>query len=1126
MTTGAQQNQRNLFEARALEINRWADAFSRAVRERAATAQKEEEIRVAVERQIAQVAADLNVQLVGQHEFTLLHGQVDSVYGSVFIEYKNPSDASAQLGPELSSPGTRKVVERLQRRFADVRRLSEGRNPDLLGIGCDGRFFVFARFVSGRVEVEQPVEVSPWSSRRFLWALFNLGEHGFALTPESLARDFGATSGAALAFEGVGALVEALRAGLQDAKVRTLFQQWSVLFGEVCGYDVSDGSPKLARLRDHYGLPDAAPPDLLFCLQTYYALLMKLLASHVVNSFWKVSGSPLANIRDARSSGDLHNMLTELEQGGIFRHLSVTNFLEGDLFSWYLASWTDKLEKTVRDMAGRLLSYNPVTLRDNPRAARDLLKKLYHELFPRQLRHDLGEYYTPDWLAEMVLDAAGYDGDPRRRLLDPACGSGTFLVLALSRVRRWLEANFETAPPAADVAKLALENVIGFDLNPLAVLAARTNYLIHVLDLFEYYGQIHIPVYLCDSVLTPAEYGETEHARLTDRPVAVPTSAALFLVPREVTRDERHLNEYCDLLARHAAAMSGSSGADFVRACRNRLLPVSAEVEHEHTTLFEAVRALDREGRNGLWARFIKNAFAPVWLTGRPVEMVVGNPPWVNWESLPGRMDAEGQETYRQRIAKVFERYGLFSLGGPEARLGGGKKDLSMLFAYACADHYLRSGGTLAFVITQTLFKTKGAGDGFRRFQFADRRGRRGRPRRVFLAVREVHDLSALNPFEGATNRTAIFVCRKAAKASRYPVPYMVWSRKPGHTVRPDMEPAEARTALARKDQAAKPVSKEQTTSPWLTASPGVLDALGRMVGQADYKAVAGSCTWLNSVFWVRRIQDVPSGVLIENLHNVGKIKVPAVRVAIEPDLLYPLLRGRDVRRWRAVPSARILLTQDPKTRQGIPEQTMRRRWFGTWTYLKEFEELLRGRSGYRKYFSPTDPFYSIYNVGPYTMAKWKVFWPEVGNAIRAGVCGPDAAEAGKPAIPDHTIIMVACDRKAEAYYLCAALNSTPAHALVRGYIVLHPSPHVLEHVRVPRYRRDRALHNKLAELGRNAHEAAAARRGDELAEIEATIDKAAAKLWRISPTEMEAIQAELRGPGDESLSHGDGDDD
>jgi len=66
----------------------------------------------------------------------------------------------------------------------------------------------------------------------------------------------------------------------------------------------------------------------------------------------------------------------------------------------------------------------------------------------------------------------------------------------------------------------------------------------------------------------------------------------------------------------------------------------------------------------------------------------------------------------------------LFSLKGFHTRLGGGKKDFSMLFTYASCDYYLKDdlkdGAKLAFLITQEVFRSKGAGEGFRRVQLGE----------------------------------------------------------------------------------------------------------------------------------------------------------------------------------------------------------------------------------------------------------------------------------------------------------------------------------------------------------------------------------------------------------------------
>ena len=87
------------------------------------------------------------------------------------------------------------------------------------------------------------------------------------------------------------------------------------------------------------------------------------------------------------------------------------------------------LEDSVSKLLLRLSEYDPGTLELAPENARDLLKKLYHYLLPREIRHDLGEYYTPDWLAErLIIQTLGKAdlGNVNKRVLDPACGSGTW----------------------------------------------------------------------------------------------------------------------------------------------------------------------------------------------------------------------------------------------------------------------------------------------------------------------------------------------------------------------------------------------------------------------------------------------------------------------------------------------------------------------------------------------------------------------------------------------------------------------------------------------------------------------------------------------------------------------------
>ena len=140
-------------------------------------------------------------------------------------------------------------------------------------------------------------------------------------------------------------------------------------------------------------------------------------------------------LQNATTPAKLRRELDELERGGIFHQMGITNFLEGDLFAWYLAVWSEPIERLARKTIAKLDEYNPGTFSENPAQSRDLLKKLYQQLFPKSVRHDLGEYYTPDWLAERVVDLVATAGAPVAKRAAPLVAV-IFLAYWLLRRRR------------------------------------------------------------------------------------------------------------------------------------------------------------------------------------------------------------------------------------------------------------------------------------------------------------------------------------------------------------------------------------------------------------------------------------------------------------------------------------------------------------------------------------------------------------------------------------------------------------------------------------------------------------------------------------------------------------------
>jgi type II restriction/modification system DNA methylase subunit YeeA len=915
--------------------------------------------------------------------------------------------------------------------------------------------------------------------------------------------------------------------GSRGPRTSLLFEDWGRLFRQATGYSPEELEelPELAR---ELGLTGKVNFDaLIFSIHTYYALLMKLMAAEIVYLYGggKFYRSYIAELDDAFSREGVEGLrkaLAELEGGGVFRRLlSIENFLEGDYFSWYLDELDGELAEAFAEVSRRLSDYEIATPQLEPEFARDLLKRLYQNLVPRELRHRLGEYYTPDWLANFLLDEVGLsyenimrmgEEDPLKplkiRVLDPACGSGTFLVLYISRLRRYAEEHYLT-----DVLLgYLLTNVVGYDLNPLAVLTARTNYLLAVADLLAYAkGPVELPVYLSDSIMI-----ETQ-PRVEGNIYILRTAGGEFVVPVSIVEK--------GLLSSILAEVSrGLENMFSVEEFRKRLEFVfrleSGEVAYV-TKLYGDLLKLEQEGRNRVWVAIIRNAFAPL-LKGK-FDYAVGNPPWVNWENLP--------ESYREVSKSLWDYYGLTEMAG-KAGLGKVKKDLAMLFLARCYHLYLKEGGVLGFLVPFTLFKTQ-AGAGFRRYL-----ARRTR-------IRVVHDLVTLYPFEGAVNRTAVVAVEKVDTEELDPakienenlcggIKHVVWvnpSKKPVPTDKP-LE--EVLRETRRYHAVMVPLEPRKPESPWMQLTPKAVEAVRKpLSGPQYYEAHAGVYVGLNQVYFVRIMGKTPDGrLVITNPPEPGQKKsVNQVEAAVEPDLVYPLVRGRDVKKWFVDFEDRyIILPHDPKTAKPLNEMTIKTQFPNTYDYFYRFKKALEMRS-IHKLWGKNNPFYTVYDIGMYTFAPYKVVWKEMAGAITGKavsfVCAVASPISGKPVIVDHTAMLVGTDNINEAYYLAGILNSLICRTVVASYSYeLRQETHIVDFIKIPKFDPLNKTHIKIAELSRRAHELSNLKHSGssvterynvekELERVEKEIDRAVAELFGLSEEDLreyEKLMAILTG--------------
>lgn len=1068
----------------------------RLVKETEALAQKaktEEDLRIGFEKILSPLLTELGIksepkyERLGADAAVAYKGRPDAVHGMVIIEYEKPGAFNSQKWVEHAHE---QLVGYITAEATSTKATLFIEDPKYIGVGFDGTQVFFTKYKGNKTSLKSevnpkdfvydgPYKLDVENARTLLTYLRSLSRK--PLTAEHLAEAFGPQG--TLAPLAVSAFADSLEYWGKD-RVRVFFNEWKRLFGIVYGEQFNSGKNEEAQVLSRlYKVGHETDfQELLFSVHTYFALLMKFIVAELLTLKETAFNSSYSYKLTHLSKEELMNELTDIEEGGIYSKRGISNFLEGDFFRWYLDAWSPRLEEAIREIARKLSEFEPATSIINPETTRDLLKKLYQYLVPQEVRHKLGEYYTPDWLAELLLAEVGYKGNSLHRFLDPACGSGTFLVLAIRKIREYSKSQGERP---LETAKRIIANVWGFDLNPLAIIAARTNYLFALGDLVEKLQNIEIPIYLADSVLWPQRDGQLSLAARGEH-VDIQTSVGLFHVPKVWIDGKGFLmRKAAPLLEKMVKAKYEPNEALKRFQSEGLVFPPHEEVIE---AFYKEILDLEKQNKNGIWARFLKNAFAP--MVAEKFDFVVGNPPWIRWGYL--------SDEYRQATLPLWKNYGLFSLKGNAARLGGGEKDFSMLFTYAASDYYLTSDGKLGFLITQEVFKSKGAGEGFRRFQLGEQTSS------VHLKVIKALDLATVQPFEGASNKTAAIILKKGEETT-YPLPYIVYSRKKGvGRIPPDILLKGALPLLSKISKFARPLGDVSAAS-WQTYS-GSSESLDAMEDNNFYTARQGIDPQPYGVFLLNVKQVLTNDeLIIENLPEKGKGGgVSKVAAKLESSLIYPAVSGADIQRWGSHSSFYTLMVQNPTRREPIPESEMKSRYPRTYSYLLQFKDALLSRASKSiKELAERTAFYAMFGIGEYTMSRYKVAWKFMSNDIFASVLSQNKTQFGyKQIMPIKTVAMFCVNDEDEAHYLCAIVNSIPARSLIKTYSSAgrgFGTPSVMKHLGILKFDPTNKLHTELSDLSKKLHELKASGKEDEILVYEQKVDEAVRRLFGIS---------------------------
>ena len=499
-----------------------------------------------------------------------------------------------------------KAKRDLDKEWADVER----RMPDYLadreraegdrfaGIASDGLKWVVFELADGALGVVKRTTLDPDRPEAFLAWLDGAVALKLSLPPDPLTirAELGEDS---VAYHLVQGQLRSLWADLRLRPAEALKRQlWADLLKQVYGREVES--------------------DALWFQHSYLVVVAKCIALAVMG---------LAEDDPAR-------MLS----GDAFTTAGISGAVESDFFDWMVAAPAGVA--LIQRIMNHVRRFRLAEVES------DVLKVLYESLIDRDECHGLGEYYTPDWLAAKIVREA-VDRPVEQKVLDPACGSGTFLFHAVRRFLAEAEAGDMAAPTRAGEA---CAYVAGTDIHPVAVIIARVTYLLALAPaLAQREGTLSIPVYLDHAMQLSISQSMTGKELV----IRVPPPPAGEGRSGETDGQGRERLDFPETFCRDPGLFdmaiermrTGSLSEMSREAIEAALVRITeqhykADITAEQTAaigdlgktylVFDRLR---REGRDTIWALVARNLPCPLAFSasGGWANVVVGNPPW--WRS-------------------------------------------------------------------------------------------------------------------------------------------------------------------------------------------------------------------------------------------------------------------------------------------------------------------------------------------------------------------------------------------------------------------------------------------------------------------------------------------------------------
>ena len=429
--------------------------------------------------------------------------------------------------------------------------------------------------------------------REFLDGIIDRNESDLAPSAANLSRYFGV--GAPLFRASNHLLLQAYNQNRNNPTVAVKRRLWQDLLQVALGRDAADANDD---------------GDWLFIRHTYITSLIAVIIQQ------QLLGD-VARHADERPDALLKGRILA-EQSDLH------GIIDADLFTWPTEIDAGAyLREIARQVARFDWSQNP----------REVAPTLYQNVITQEERKRLGEYYTPRWLAQEITDAV-VDDPLNQRVMDPSCGSGTFIETAAERILQ----HAAGLSPTETLRKLQA-NIVGIDIHPVAVQLAKATWVMAAADTIRAArsedaetdmgtGAVSAPIYLGDSMQLRYDTGTlaaSQSIELETREILPgATEPVTFSIPKELARQQADVDR---LISEMAAAID--EGRDAGRVADSYAM--SDDCRRSVRAMADTMQELHAAGRNHVWAYYIRNMIRPAVIAEEKVNRIIGNPPWLTY---------------------------------------------------------------------------------------------------------------------------------------------------------------------------------------------------------------------------------------------------------------------------------------------------------------------------------------------------------------------------------------------------------------------------------------------------------------------------------------------------------------